>query len=368
MTRIMALLPFLAVPVLASEPPPSKSPQSAQPTARAVAHRKFAEAFSEDQAAGAKLGWAHFAPTCMQLAKEEPADRFGFDCLLTILLEDPNDDSDFRTALDLMLLHHAKGRRMGDVCPWLVSPQFFGTKAARVEALFREVIEKNPIADVRAEAVFGLSQFLKNRSQLARQIKTRNGADLARCIDAAWGHSFLDVLRTCDTAEAAKEAERLTVQGQAKYSEYWKARPLPGREAPDITGNDLKGSTMSLATYRGKVLVLSFWGFACVPCRAMFPQERSLASRLEHRPFALLGVNTDLDLADVRRRCSEEKVTWRSWWDGGDTGNPISLAWKIRFWPSVFVIDREGLIRYRNIRGKSLEIAVDSLMLEAESS
>src|SRR5262245_14686607 len=97
----------------------------------------------------------------------------------------------------------------------------------------------------------------------------------------------------------------------------------------------------------------------------MYPHERSLVKRLKGRPFALLGVNSDKDLKALRDALVNERITWRSWLDGG-TGGPIARAWEIRGWPTIYVLDHKGVIRHINVREKQLDEAVDALLGEME--
>jgi hypothetical protein len=97
----------------------------------------------------------------------------------------------------------------------------------------------------------------------------------------------------------------------------------------------------------------------------MYPHERSLVKRLEGKPFALLGVNSDLDKDALKKVMEKEEITWRSWWNGKDgTRGPISTAWNVRGWPTIYVLDAKGVIRYKNVRGEGLDKAVDALLKE----
>ena len=97
----------------------------------------------------------------------------------------------------------------------------------------------------------------------------------------------------------------------------------------------------------------------------MYPHERSLVKRLADAPFALIGVNSDDDLEALRPRLEEESITWRSFWNGPDgTAGPISRAWGVRSWPTLYVIDAEGIIRHKNVRGAKIDEAVDALLAE----
>ena len=95
----------------------------------------------------------------------------------------------------------------------------------------------------------------------------------------------------------------------------------------------------------------------------MYPHERSLVKRLEGKPFSLIGINSD-PKERLRQTIKKENMTWRSWWDGGSTGGPIAKAWKVNGWPTIYVLDHKGVIRYRDVREKELEKAVDTLLAE----
>ena len=99
----------------------------------------------------------------------------------------------------------------------------------------------------------------------------------------------------------------------------------------------------------------------------MYPHERSLVKRLNGKPFALIGVNSDEDKDKLKKRLAEEKITWRSFWNGpkGIEG-PISTAWNVRGWPTLYVLDHKGVIRYKGVLDEQLDKAVDTLLAELE--
>ena len=97
----------------------------------------------------------------------------------------------------------------------------------------------------------------------------------------------------------------------------------------------------------------------------MYPHERSLVKRLENEPFAIIGVNSDRDLEKLKKRMEEEQITWRSFWNGPKgTSGPISRAWNVSGWPTIYVLDAEGRIRFKNVRNKQLDDAIDTLLAE----
>jgi hypothetical protein len=95
----------------------------------------------------------------------------------------------------------------------------------------------------------------------------------------------------------------------------------------------------------------------------MYPHERSLVSRLEEEPFALVGVNSD-PTEDYHEAIEREEITWPSFWDGGSTSGPISTKWGVRGWPTIYILDHEGIIRAKNKRGEKMDEVVDQLLEE----
>jgi len=97
----------------------------------------------------------------------------------------------------------------------------------------------------------------------------------------------------------------------------------------------------------------------------MYPHERSLVKELADEPFALIGVNSDGDLDALKPRLEEENITWRSFWNGPDgTQGPISKRWNVNSWPTIYVLDAEGKIRFKNVRGDDLDAAIHTLLDE----
>jgi thioredoxin family protein len=103
----------------------------------------------------------------------------------------------------------------------------------------------------------------------------------------------------------------------------------------------------------------------------MYPHERSLVKKLEGKPFALLGINSDTDRDALKEVLKKEEITWRSFWNGGSTGGPISTEWNVQGWPTLYVIDHKGVIRHKHLGSpgdKVLDEELDKLIAEAEKN
>jgi hypothetical protein len=100
----------------------------------------------------------------------------------------------------------------------------------------------------------------------------------------------------------------------------------------------------------------------------MYPHERSLVKRLDGKPFALIGVNSDSNRAALQEVLKKENITWRSFWDGGKIGGPIATRWNVNGWPTIYVLDHRGVIRARHLHGTALDNKVDELVKKAQGT
>jgi peroxiredoxin len=101
----------------------------------------------------------------------------------------------------------------------------------------------------------------------------------------------------------------------------------------------------------------------------MYPHERSLVKKLEGKPFALIGVNSDQSREQLKTVIDKEKMTWRSFFDGPGTGGPIAKTWNVNGWPTLYVIDAKGTIRHKWVGSpgeKVMDESIEKLVKEAE--
>jgi len=92
----------------------------------------------------------------------------------------------------------------------------------------------------------------------------------------------------------------------------------------------------------------------------------------DEEDVVLLGVNSDAKLETIVQAKKDERLHYRTWWDGHSqpdadvaaTEGPIATEWNVSGWPAIYVLDEEGVIRHVNERGGALIAAVDALVME----
>ena len=147
---------------------------------------------------------------------------------------------------------------------------------------------------------------------------------------------------------------------------------VPGKVAPNIVGTDTEGVEFALEDYRGKIIALVFSGQWCGPCRGEYPYQRAMLDIYDEEDVVILGVNSDAKLETIVEAKKEEELPYRTWWDGHSQPDadvvaaegPIATEWGVRGWPTIYVIDGDGVIRYTGKRGGGLIAAVDELLMD----
>ncbi len=99
----------------------------------------------------------------------------------------------------------------------------------------------------------------------------------------------------------------------------------------------------------------------------MLPHERSLVARYEGHPFVVLGINAEPTREALQRVEEKLRLPWRSWWDG--PGGPMTMAWGVDVYPTVFLLDRNGAVRFHHagpLAPQELEARIERLLEEGQ--
>jgi len=124
------------------------------------------------------------------------------------------------------------------------------------------------------------------------------------------------------------------------------ASPIRAREpfAPDFSFVTRENQEISNASLRGKVVLLEFWGAWCAPCREAVPILRDLEEKYAGKPFEMVGISSDEDEGVWRTFLDKQHMNWPEYLD---LSGPVQEVFKIDSFPTYLVLDRDGVIRFR---------------------
>jgi peroxiredoxin len=155
----------------------------------------------------------------------------------------------------------------------------------------------------------------------------------------------------------------LTIADVAAPKLYELEHHARGMTAPDFEGRETNDNPMSLHDFRGKIVMLDFFGTWCGPCCSMFEHERSLVQKYPAEKFAILGVDCDDSREDLEKLEKDKTITWPCFFDG-QRPSPIVTQWHVRAFPTTFILDKKGKI-FSKIVGANLpaiDAAIEKLM------
>ena len=176
-------------------------------------------------------------------------------------------------------------------------------------------------------------QVLENSAratELAQQLKRDFGdTALGKKADA-----FLDSIKKQDEARTVRNA--LVV----------------GAKFPDFDEKDVDGKPLSIASYKGKVVLLDFWATWCGPCVHELPNVIATYQKHHGKGFDIIGVSLDEDEKKLQAFREEKKMTWQQFFDGKGWSNKLAVKYGVQSIPATFLLDVEGKIIGSDLRGE----------------
>lgn len=137
-----------------------------------------------------------------------------------------------------------------------------------------------------------------------------------------------------------------------------------GEIAPLFDGPTPTGDRIALESFRGKVVIIDFWASWCRPCRIENPNLVRLYKRMHDKGLEIVGVSLDRNKASWERAIADDGLTWNHVSNLQYWADPIAQLYSVRAIPAAFVLDREGRIVGKNLRGAQLDAKIEALLAD----
>jgi len=140
----------------------------------------------------------------------------------------------------------------------------------------------------------------------------------------------------------------------ADYIAYNKVGSI-GTPAMEFTQNDTAGQPVTLASFKGKYVLIDFWASWCRPCRAENPNVVKVYNKFKDKNFTVLGVSLDQEKDAWLKAITKDKLTWTQVSDLQSWSNAVAQMYRVQSIPQNFLVDPKGNIVAKDLRGPDLE-------------
>jgi len=135
-----------------------------------------------------------------------------------------------------------------------------------------------------------------------------------------------------------------------------------GSPAPDFTQQDVDGKDVKLSSFKGKYVLIDFWASWCGPCRQENPNVVNAFNKFKSKNFTVLGVSLDRAKDKWIEAIKADNLAWTQVSDLKFWSNAVAVQYKVQSIPQNYLVDPNGLIIAKNLRGEELQSRLAALL------
>ena len=135
-----------------------------------------------------------------------------------------------------------------------------------------------------------------------------------------------------------------------------------GKTFPAFTEKDLNDKPLALENFKGKIVLIDFWATWCGPCVAELPNVLAAYEKFHAKGFEVVGISLDQSRDALTAFIKEKNMAWPQYFDGLGWKSKLGTQYGIQSIPATFLLDGEGKIIARDLRGPALDAKLASLL------
>lgn len=181
--------------------------------------------------------------------------------------------------------------------------------------------------------------------------------------DAKGTEALKQVKRDFPDTRAGQAVDKIldSIQKQAEARKIHSGL-VAGSKFPGFSEKDVTGKPLSVDNFKGKVVLVDFWATWCGPCVGEMPNVIATFQKHHANGFDIIGISLDQDKDKLNDFTKKKDMTWPQYFDGQGWGNKLAVKYGIESIPSNFLLDPEGKIIDKDLRGEALENAVSKAL------
>jgi peroxiredoxin len=236
----------------------------------------------------------------------------------------------------------------------------FSNQIGQLSTQYGKLIENNPnqrealISDFNVKSEKLTNPFLEKSYQFIQQNKTSLTAFFAANMMLGMQATNYEI----KLYEFSKESSLLFPKNKAvqAFTQQMEviAKTSVGKMAPDFMALTPEGKALKLSDLKGKFVLLDFWASWCGPCRQENPNVVKLYQQFKNQNFTVLGFSLDDDKSKWINAIAEDQLNWYHVSELKQWDAPVARLYNINAIPASFLINPEGKIIAKNLRGDAL--------------